>query len=116
MRKIIVFLIFLLVSGCAVYQPYTLPVNTGFVATPEQYEILGNEVMGEVSASYLFGFLQVSDTSDTGVVAAYKKALAKKPGANILLNVKSDVGKLNLYIFSSYSVRISGIPARLKSK
>jgi dolichol kinase len=108
----IFFCIFLFGCGAAKV-PFNLPTMTTFQVSENNYEILSDqEVSGTAGCGKFFYMIG----GNAGYIKAYRNALAKYPGANILINAKVDVKYSCFLIWEHWTTEVSGFPAKMKTK
>ena len=121
---------FILLVGCSTYhQSYYQPATQTSPYTLEVEKISDNEITGNASSSYIFGFLKVSGESqfadgitygsaNDGEYPELKSAAAydaiSKNNCSVLIAPRYIVKTSNAFFYRSVSVRVIGYPGRYK--
>ena len=122
--------VLMLLVGCSTYhQSFYQPSTQTSSYTLEVEKISDNEISGNASSSYIFGFLKVSGESefadgitygsnDNGEYPELKSAAAydaiSKNNCSVLIAPRYIVETSNALIYRSVSVKVIGYPGRYK--
>lgn len=131
MKAIFGFLLLTLMIGCSTYnQSFYQPETKTSGYQLEVEKISDQEISGEASSSYIFGFIKVSGesefadgitygSSDNGENGDLKSAAAydaiKKNNCSVLIAPRYVVKTSNSFFYRSISVTVTGYPGRYKT-
>jgi len=131
MKTLYALLMMTLMIGCSTYnQSFYQPATKTSGYELDVEKISDNEISGEGSAGYIFGFIKVSGESefadgitygysDNGDYSDLKSAAAydaiKKNGCNVLIAPRYIVQTSNSFFYRSVTINVYGYPGKYKS-